>query len=77
MPSNRKGSEMSHSKTHTKIKFTRTKGRVKKPAKDGNTPSSRSGTKQEAVLALLGLSPNTIMWSRICLRLPVVCIRQV
>ncbi len=45
---------MSHSKTRTKLKFARTKGRVKKPAKDGNSPSSRSGTKQEAVLALLG-----------------------
>ncbi len=44
---------MSHSKTRTKLKFARTKGRVKKPAKDGNSPSSRSGTKQEAVLALL------------------------
>jgi hypothetical protein len=56
MPSNRKGSEMSHSKTHTKTKFARAKGRVKKPAKSGNTPSllGRSGTKQEAVLALLG-----------------------
>ena len=43
---------MSHSKIRTKIKFTRTKGRVKKPAKRG-IPSSRSGTKQEAVLALL------------------------
>jgi Protein of unknown function (DUF3489) len=45
---------MSHSKIRTKTKFTRPKGRVKKPAKRGNTPSSRSGTKQEAVLALLG-----------------------
>ena len=45
---------MSHSKTHTKIKFTRPKGRVKKSAKGGDTLSSRSGTKQEAVLALLG-----------------------
>jgi len=44
---------MSHSKIRTKIKFARTK-RVKKSAKGGNTPSSRSGTKQEAVLALLG-----------------------
>jgi uncharacterized protein DUF3489 len=54
MPSNRKGSEMSQSKTHTKTKFARTKGRV--PAKSGNTPSllGRSATKQEAVLALLG-----------------------
>jgi Protein of unknown function (DUF3489) len=45
---------MSHSKTRSKIKFARAKGRMKKPAKDGNTFSSRSGTKQEAVLALLG-----------------------
>jgi hypothetical protein len=45
---------MSQSKTHTKTKFARTKGRI--PAKSGNTPSllGRSGTKQEAVLALLG-----------------------
>ena len=47
---------MSQSKTHTKAKFARAKGRVKKPAKHGNaaTPLGRSGTKQEAVLALLG-----------------------
>jgi hypothetical protein len=47
---------MSHSKTHTKTKSARANGRVKKPAKSGNTPSllGRSGTKQEAVLALLG-----------------------
>jgi Protein of unknown function (DUF3489) len=38
---------MLHSKTRTKIKFARTKGRVKKPANGGRT-------KQEAVLALLG-----------------------
>ena len=44
---------MSHSKTRTKIKFGRTKGRVKRPAKGGNAPPSRCGTKQEAVLALL------------------------
>jgi uncharacterized protein YaaQ len=44
--------KMSQSKTHTKTKFARAKGRVK----SGNTPSllGRSGTKQEAVLALLG-----------------------
>src|SRR6266705_759237 len=54
MPSQPKGSEMLHGKTRTKIKFARTKGRVKKPANGGNTPSSRSRTKQEAVLALLG-----------------------
>ena len=40
--------------SHRKIKFARTRGRVKKPAKGGNTLSSRSRTKQEAVLALLG-----------------------
>jgi Protein of unknown function (DUF3489) len=53
---NRKESEMSHSKTHTKTKFARAKGRVKEPAKSGNTPSllGRRRTKQEAVLALLG-----------------------
>ena len=45
---------MSHSKIRTKIKFAHTKRRLKRPAKGGNTPSSRSGTKQEAVLALLG-----------------------
>ena len=43
---------MLHSKTRTKAK--RAKGRVKKPAKGGNTRSSRCRTKQEAVLALLG-----------------------
>ena len=45
---------MLHSKTRTKAKFGRAKGRVKKPANRGNTPSSRSRTKQQAVLALLG-----------------------
>ena len=45
---------MLHSKTRTKAKFVRTKGRVKKPANAGNTASSRSRTKQEAVLARLG-----------------------
>ncbi len=44
---------MSHSKIRSKIKFARTKGRVKKPAKDGNISSSRCGTKQKTVLALL------------------------
>ena len=43
---------MLHSKTRTKAK--RAKGRVKKPAKSGHTASSRSRTKQEAVLAPLG-----------------------
>jgi hypothetical protein len=48
--------KMSHSKVHTKTKLARAKGRPKMPAKPGNTPSSssRGGTKQEAVLALLG-----------------------
>jgi ribosomal protein L24E len=32
---------MLHSKTRTKIKFARTKGRVKKSANDGNTPSNQ------------------------------------
>ena len=46
---------MLHSKTRTKAKFVRAKGRVKKPANGRYTPASRSRTKQEAVLALLGL----------------------
>src|SRR5215831_12761514 len=54
MPSQPKGSKMLHSKTRTKAKFVRAEGRVKKPANGGHTPSSRSRTKQEAVLALLG-----------------------
>ncbi len=47
---------MSHSKTHTKTKLARAKGRPKTHTKPENTPSSssRGGTKQEAVLALLG-----------------------
>ncbi len=47
---------MLHSKTHTKTKLARAKGRAKTSAKPKNTPSSssRGGTKQEAVLALLG-----------------------
>ena len=45
---------MSHSKTPRKTKFARAKSRAKQPAKPGNIPgSTRSGTKQEAVLALL------------------------
>jgi hypothetical protein len=46
--------KMSHS--NSKTKPTRAKSRVKPPAKSGNTrsASSRGGTKQEAVLALLG-----------------------
>ena len=43
---------MSHSKTHTKTKFARAKGRVKEPAK--TSLLGRRETKQEAVLALLG-----------------------
>jgi hypothetical protein len=48
--------KMSHSKTHPKTKLARAKGRPKTPAKPGSAPSSssRGGTKQEAVLALLG-----------------------
>jgi hypothetical protein len=46
---------MSHSKTLTKTKFARAKSRANRPAKPGTIPSgsTRSGTKQEAVLALL------------------------
>ena len=46
---------MSHSKIPTKTKFTRAKSRANRPAKPSNIPlgSTRSGTKQEAVLALL------------------------
>jgi Protein of unknown function (DUF3489) len=42
---------MLHSKTPRKTKFARAKSRAKQPAKPGNM--TRSGTKQEAVLALL------------------------
>ena len=45
---------MLHSKTRSRAKFARAKSRVKAPANGGNTPSSRSRTKQEAVLARLG-----------------------
>jgi hypothetical protein len=45
---------MSHRKIRTKAKFARAKRRVNKPANGDNTPSGRSRTKQEAVLALLG-----------------------
>ena len=46
---------MSHSKKSNKTKPGRAKSRAKRPAKLGNAPSSssRSGTKQEAVLSLL------------------------
>jgi hypothetical protein len=46
---------MSHTKTSTKTKFARTKRRAKKPGQGGKTPSrsTRGGTKQAAVLALL------------------------
>jgi len=46
---------MSHGKTSNKAKPARTKNRVKRHAKPGDTLSSsrRNGTKQEAVLALL------------------------
>ena len=46
---------MSHSKIPTKTKFARAKSRAKSPAKPGTIPSgsTRGGTKQEAVLALL------------------------
>ena len=46
---------MSHSKTPRKTKPSRDKSRARKPAKSEDIPagSTRSGTKQEAVLALL------------------------
>jgi hypothetical protein len=46
---------MSHSKTHTKAKIAHAKSDAKRPAKPRNQPagSTRGGTKQEAVLALL------------------------
>ena len=46
---------MSHSKTPTKTKIARAKSRTKRPANHRTIPSgsTRSGTKQEAVLALL------------------------
>jgi hypothetical protein len=47
---------MSLSKIHNKAKLTRGKDRASKPAKAGKAPSSsrRGGTKQQAVLTLLG-----------------------
>ena len=46
---------MSHSKIPTKTKVARAKIRANRPAKPANIPpgSTRNGTKQEAVLALL------------------------
>ena len=46
---------MSEGKIPTKTKFARAKSRANRPAKPGNVPlgSTRGGTKQEAVLALL------------------------
>ena len=46
---------MSHSKIPRKTEVARAKSRAKRPAKPRNIPSgsTRSGTKQEAVLALL------------------------
>ena len=46
---------MSHSKIPTKTKFARAKSRAKRSAKPGtiSSGSTRGGTKQEAVLALL------------------------
>ena len=50
-----KDPQMSHSKTPSKTKLARAKTRAKRPTKPGNIPSgsTRGGTKQEAVLALL------------------------
>src|SRR5947199_4981898 len=47
---------MSHSKIPKKTKLAHPTSRAKKPLKSGKTPShsTRGGTKQEAVLALLG-----------------------
>src|SRR5205823_11917850 len=47
---------MSHSKTPKKTKLAHPTSRAKKPLKSGKTPShsTRGGTKQAAVLALLG-----------------------
>ena len=52
---------MSHGKTSNTAKPTRTKNRVKRRAKPGDTPSPsrHSGTKQDAVLALLKQSKGT------------------
>jgi len=52
---NRKGSSNVAQQNPAKTKFARAKSRANRPAKPGNIPlgSTRSGTKQEAVLALL------------------------
>ena len=50
---------MSHRKIRTKAKFARAKQHVSKRPKGDNTPSGRTRTKQEAVLALLG-QPNGV-----------------
>jgi Protein of unknown function (DUF3489) len=46
--------KMSHSKSSPKAKLSRAKSRAKRPANTGPSSSSSRGTKQEAVLALLG-----------------------
>jgi len=47
---------MSHRNTRRKTKLSRSTGRAKKPANPGNagSPPRRAGTKQQAVLAMLG-----------------------
>ena len=52
---------MSHSKTPSKTKLARAKGRAKRPTKPASTPSSSrwGGTKQEAILGLLGQAKGT------------------
>jgi hypothetical protein len=52
---------MSDSKTPSKTKFARAKTRTNRPANPRNIPSgsTRSGTKQEAVLALLSQPKGT------------------
>jgi hypothetical protein len=77
---------MLHSKTRTEAKFVRAKGRVKKPANGGHTPSSRSRTKQEAMLTLLGQPKGVTIaaimkatgWQQHSVRgfLPVSCARS-